>query len=81
MSGQGNLVLPAWSGTFNYLLSIQLYERRCRKIRKDKFQEINFAYMTEESMSEEDAEVVRKHKLPWHSDGKAFWLSYVLGFC
>ena len=27
--------------------------------------------MTEESMSEEDAEVVRKHKLPWHSDGKA----------
>ena len=27
--------------------------------------------MTEESMSEEDTEVVRKHKLPWHSDGKA----------
>lgn len=53
---------------------MQLYERRKKVLKtakeKKKFQQIDYQYMTEESMSEGDNDVVRTHKLPWRSDSK-----------
>ena len=39
------------------------------KEEKERFREIDYTYMTEESMSESE-EIVRQHKLLWRSDSK-----------
>lgn len=41
---------------------------------KKKFQQIDYKYMTEESVSEDDDDVIRTHKLQWRSDSKSVWL-------
>lgn len=40
---------------------------------KKKFQQIDYKYMTEESVSEDDDDVIRTHKLQWRSDSKPVW--------
>ena len=56
-----------------YIICTQLYERRKKMLRntkeKERFQNIDYSFMTEESMSKSD-DIVRKHKLPWHSEGE-----------
>ena len=39
------------------------------EIESKKFSEIDESYMTEESPSESDYEVVKRHKQQWRSDG------------
>lgn len=56
-----------------YVLHLQLYDRRKKMLKskreKERFQGIDYSYMTEESMSENE-DTVRQHKLQWRSDGK-----------
>ena len=53
---------------------MQLYDRRIKYVKTEdehkKFSEINESYMTEESSSESDNEVVKRHKHQWRSNGK-----------
>ena len=55
-------------------ICIQLYERRKKVLKstkeKKKFQQIDYKYMTEESVSEDDDDVIRTHKLQWRSASK-----------
>lgn len=53
---------------------MQLYDRRIKYVKTEdehkKFSEINESYMTEESSSESDNEVVKRHQHQWRSNGK-----------
>ena len=56
------------------VLLAQLYERRMKYVKSEAegkiFEEIDESYMTEESPSESDNEIVRRHEFQWRSSGK-----------
>lgn len=72
-------------------LHIQLYDRRRRHLKekeRDKWAQIDYRYMTEES--ELDSDTVLQHPLPWRSDGELltstpggmrFWYSCCVCVC
>ena len=56
-----------------YLVTFQLYDRRKKSLKRkeeEKWGQIDCNYMTEES-GDEDGDVIRQHKLVWHSEGNA----------
>ena len=61
------------------LFQLQTFERRESVVKDnelERWKQLSYLYMTEESDDADDSSVIVCHKLPWRSESKLIYMQY-----